>query len=69
MIFTFSATVGIKDTAMSGIKARKWVIKSHFCGWPKREDLEIVEEELPALKDEGWSIILCAVTQNYHIIQ
>ena len=36
-----------------GVKARKWVLRSHFSGLPKREDLEIVEEELPALKDGG----------------
>ena len=33
--------------------ARKYVLKSHFQGLPKREDLEIVEEELPPLKDGG----------------
>ncbi len=35
------------------VKCRKWVLKSHFSGMPKREDLEIVEEELPPLKDGG----------------
>ena len=35
------------------VKARKWVLRSHFSGLPKREDLEIVEEELPPLKDGG----------------
>ena len=38
---------------MSGVKARKWILKSHFSGLPKREDLEIVEEDLPPLKDGG----------------
>ena len=38
---------------MSGVKARKWVLRSHFAGMPKREDLEIVEEELPPIKDGG----------------
>ena len=38
---------------MSGVKARKWVLRSHFSGMPKREDLEIVEEELPPIKDGG----------------
>ena len=33
------------------VKCRKWVLRSHFSGLPKREDLEIVEEELPPLKD------------------
>ena len=35
------------------MKARKWILKSHFSGLPKREDLEIVEEDLPPLKDGG----------------
>lgn len=35
------------------IKCRKWTLKSHFSGLPKREDLEIVEEQLPELKDGG----------------
>ena len=37
----------------SGVKAKKWVVKWPFSGYPKREDLEIVEEELPPLKDGG----------------
>ena len=37
----------------SMVKCRKWILKSHFSGLPKREDLEIVEEELPPLKDGG----------------
>lgn len=35
------------------VKCRKWILKSHFSGLPKREDLEIVEEQLPQLKDGG----------------
>ena len=35
------------------VKSRKYTLKSHFSGLPKREDLEIVEEELPQLKDGG----------------
>ena len=35
------------------VKCRKWVLRSHFSGLPKKEDLEIVEEELPPLKDGG----------------
>ena len=41
---------------MSGVKARKWVVRSHFVGQPKREDLEIVEEELPPIKDGGQEV-------------
>ena len=38
------------------MKARKWVVRSHFVGQPKREDLEIVEEELPPIKDGGQGV-------------
>ncbi|KAJ8729945.1 hypothetical protein PYW07_016983 [Mythimna separata] len=33
------------------VKARKYVVKNNFQGLPKREDYEIVEYELPALKN------------------
>ena len=32
--------------------ARKYVLRSHFSGFPKREALEIVEETLPPIKME-----------------
>ena len=32
---------------------RKYVLHSHFSGLPKRDDLEIVEEVLPPIKDGG----------------
>lgn len=35
------------------VKARKYVLARPFDGWPKKEDLQIVEEELPPLKDGG----------------
>ena len=35
------------------VLAKKYILKSHFQSLPKREDLEIVEEELPPLKDGG----------------
>ena len=38
---------------MAEVKCRKYVLKSRFDGLPKREDLEIVEEVLPPLKDGG----------------
>ena len=38
---------------MSGVKCRKWILNNHFSGNPKREDLDLVEEELPPLKDGG----------------
>ncbi|KPJ08829.1 Prostaglandin reductase 1 [Papilio machaon] len=33
------------------VKARKYVVKNHFKGVPKREDFELVEYELPPLKN------------------
>ena len=39
------------------VKARKYVLRSHFSGLPKREDLKIVEEELPAIKDGGQAYV------------
>lgn len=37
-------------------KARKYVLAKQFDGFPKREDVKIVEEELPPLKDGGKSV-------------
>ena len=34
-------------------KARKFVLRNAFQGVPKPEDFEIVEEDLPPLKDGG----------------
>lgn len=34
------------------VLGRKWVLKRHFEGAPKQDDFELVEEELPALKDK-----------------
>ncbi len=39
------------------VKCRRWVLKSHFSGMPKREDLDLVEEELPPLKDGGYLLL------------
>merc|ERR1711935_652390 len=33
------------------VKARKFVLKHHFTGLPKPEDFDLVEEDLPPLKD------------------
>ncbi|KAL0849966.1 hypothetical protein ABMA28_011885 [Loxostege sticticalis] len=33
------------------VKARKYVVKKHFQGVPKKEDFELVEQELSPLKD------------------
>lgn len=34
-------------------EARKYVLTKHFQGEPKKSDFEIVQEELPELKDGG----------------
>ncbi len=33
------------------VKGKRFVLKRHFDGMPKREDFDLVEEELPELKD------------------
>lgn len=35
------------------VTAKKFVLVRHFDGFPKRDDLQLVEEELPSLKDGG----------------
>ena len=34
-------------------KTRKYVLRSHFSGFPQRDALEIIEEDLPPIKDGG----------------
>ena len=43
---------------MSSVIARKWLLKKSYEGTPKREDLEIIEEELPPLKDGGQAVAI-----------
>lgn len=50
---------------MSSVIARKWLLKKNYEGTPKREDLEIVEEELPPLKDGGQA---AAIFMHQHIM-
>lgn len=35
------------------VKATKYVLAKYFDGFPKRDDLKVVEEDLPPLKDGG----------------
>lgn len=35
------------------VKAKKYILRKEFEGLPKPGDLELVEEDLPALKDGG----------------
>lgn len=38
------------------VKAKSWKIAKLFDGVPKDEDLQLVEEDLPGLKDGGKQI-------------
>jgi prostaglandin reductase 1 len=38
------------------MKAQKWILAKHFDGEPKDENLQLVEEELPELKQNE---VLC----------
>jgi prostaglandin reductase 1 len=33
------------------VKGRRFILKRHFDGLPKADDFDLVEEELPALKE------------------
>ena len=35
------------------VKAKKFIMAHHFVGLPKKEDFQLVEEELPALQAGG----------------
>lgn len=35
------------------VKAKVFILEKHFKGLPKADDLKIIEEELPALRDGG----------------
>lgn len=35
------------------MKAKRWLIVKHFDGEPKNDDLQLIEEELPELKENG----------------
>ena len=38
---------------MKMVKAKVWRVERMFDGLPKDDDLKLVEEELPSLKDRG----------------
>jgi hypothetical protein len=40
-----------KNSNSRMVKGRRFILKRHFDGLPKREDFDLVEEELPELKD------------------
>ena len=41
------------------VLGRRFVLKHHFDGNPKREDFDLVEEELPPLKVNNKHIYIC----------
>ena len=49
--------------AMAATKCRRWVLKTRSVGIPKQSDFEIVEEELPPLKDGGEILIALLQTK------
>lgn len=51
--YTDYAECSIKRIAAKMVKAKKFVLRKYFDGFPKPDDLELVEEELPPLKDGG----------------
>jgi hypothetical protein len=36
------------------MQAKKWILAKHFQGEPNESNLQLVEEELPELKENGW---------------
>lgn len=48
------------------VKAKVWKIKAMFHGEPKEDDLELVEEDLPDLK-EGGKIIFVDLVFTYSL--
>jgi hypothetical protein len=39
------------------MKVFKWILTQHFHGEPKNEDLQLVEEELPELNENGFTLL------------
>lgn len=40
------------------VKAKTWILKKHFEGFPKQSDFELREEVLPELTDGGMDYYL-----------
>lgn len=49
------------------VKAKKFVLVNYFDGFPKPEDLQLVEEDLPNLENGG--IIVYIINLNWFIIK
>lgn len=44
---------GCKHTQVKMVKAKVYTFNKQFDGFPKREDLKLIEEDLPQLSDGG----------------
>jgi hypothetical protein len=43
------------------VKTKKFILAKHFVGEPKESDLQLIEDDLPALKDRGNFSVECAL--------
>lgn len=43
----------IAQLSVNMVKTKKFILENHFVGEPKESDFQLVEEDLPALKDRG----------------
>lgn len=41
------------------MKAKRWILVQHFDGVPKEDDLKLIEEDLPELKDNEILLKAC----------
>mgnify|MGYP004598372501 CR=1 FL=1 len=41
------------------VKAKRFIVVKHFQNDPKPSDLQLIEEELPALQNGGKNLITC----------
>lgn len=58
-----------QSSTLNMVKAKKFILKKYFDGFPTLDDLKLVEEELPPLQDTGTQYIhlfLCFV--SVHIL-
>jgi hypothetical protein len=51
----------IAQLSFNMVKTKRFILAKHFVGEPKESDLQLVEEDLPALKDRGNFSVECAV--------
>ena len=54
---SLSLVLYLKVVVMAATKCRRWVLKTRSEGIPKLLDFDIVEEDLPPLKDGGLELV------------